>query len=117
MERFEPAAASQHPARHSSKAAYDGFTASGVYSWAPRYSPATVRFALYTASGTTTNHVRQPVWVIIFHNVPDLGSHDQSMGVGPTTPPATQLHDIVIVVDDQTGRPTDLFSTGPAEQH
>ena len=115
MEQFEPAPASLYPARRSSAAAYQIFAATGLYSWAPQYSPATVKFALYTANGASTNHVREPVWAIIFHDVPDVGSHDQSAGVGPTTPPATELHDIVIIVDDSTGQALEIMSTGKAD--
>jgi hypothetical protein len=112
VKRFDPPPADVH-ARRSRDGAYKAYTDSGDFPDAPKRSNAVVRFALYTDNGLGTadeqgnivrKHVRQPVWMIAFDNI---RWSDQGPGsaAGDSRPqPTASLHQLVIVVDDATGK-------------
>jgi hypothetical protein len=97
----------------------------GVYPEAPNYSHPTIQFGLYTSYGNGTMaangqiqpfHVNQPVWAIIFTNVPDSPSGGgYAAGQVPASlgPPRTEIHDIVTLVDAENGQPLGTLSSIP----
>jgi hypothetical protein len=124
MVGLAPAAASQTPALTGARA-YAAFQASGLYSTASSYSTPEIFFALYTnygqgtatGTGLTATHVREPVWVVRFANVPDSASGAGSAaGSSATTGSAEVLHDIVAIIDDASGTLQDVYSDLPDPQ-
>lgn len=89
------------------------FAASNREAWGP-YGDAdkvagqpAIKFALYTS--LPQKAVNRPVWVLLFRNFPDrrIGS---SVDLNP---PEWEPHDIVVVIDDETGGGLVVLSVGP----
>jgi hypothetical protein len=94
----------------SADSAYNIFRSAGS---APSGSTPTIQLALYTAYGEGTAgpdgqvllfHVRQPVWVITYTNVPSSASGGGSIAGEPFTSPPVVLHNLVGIVDAHTGQ-------------
>jgi hypothetical protein len=107
--RFDPVPSGFAP-DVSADSAYNIFRSAGS---APSGSTPTIQLALYTAYGEGTAgpdgqvllfHVRQPVWVITYTNVPSSASGGGSIAGEPFTSPPVVLHNLVGIVDAHTGQ-------------
>ncbi len=108
--KFSPPNPSFSPSVDSAQA-YLNYQATGVYTDAVKYSAPTVELATYNNLGAgkvaedgslTLSYLNRQVWLVIFHNFPDVGSG----GVGDangSAPPSVERHDIVTVVDATSG--------------
>jgi hypothetical protein len=119
--RFDPPPPTYAPSVTASDA-YQAHKKTGLYGAAASYSTPTIELASYTDYGNGTagangavvpSNMRRPVWMITFTNVPDEASGGGSAPGQPNVPPATVLHNIVVVVDATSGTATDLFSGLP----
>lgn len=100
--------------------AFDSFSQTGLYSYASNYSKPIVQLGVFTDSGQgspnadgsmTPSISNRSAWFITYHNVPDSNA-------GPGTgPPVTVLHDIVAVVDANTGVCLEVLSGLPDPSH
>jgi hypothetical protein len=111
-------------ARRGRAAVLQNADVKSFYPPAGQYSSSEAKFALFTEYGSGSvgpsgavvpSHLRQPVWVVTFHNVPDTpsGGGAYSPGSVPPSPPPTALHDIVIIVDDASGSFIQTMSATP----
>ena len=107
--RFDPVPSGFAP-DVSADAAYQSFKSTGP---APNGSTPTMQLALYTAYGegiagpdgqVLLSHVKQPVWVITYTNVPTSASGGGGIAGEPFTSPPIVLHNIVGIVDARTGQ-------------
>ena len=124
MVGFAPAPTSAQPSLTQAQA-YAAFQASGLYSTASSYSAPQIFFALYTnygqgtetSTGLAPTHVREPVWVVRFTNVPDSASGAGGSSGSPTSTGGVEVpHDIIAVIDDSTGVLQDVYSDLPDPQ-
>jgi hypothetical protein len=82
------------------------FLDTGPYSEAVRRDTPTEFLASYSHYvGGSPSPEDEPVWVIRYVKVPDVGA-------GPGDDPV-ELHDILVLVDSQTGQPLAVYSSVP----
>jgi hypothetical protein len=107
--RFDPVPSGFAP-DVSADAAYQSFKSTGL---APNGSTPTMQLALYTAYGegiagpdgqVILSHVKQPVWVITYTNVPTSASGGASIAGEQPAPSPIVLHNLVGIVDAHTGQ-------------
>jgi hypothetical protein len=119
--RFDPPAPTYVPIVSSSDA-YQAFNSLGLYPEASTLSTPSFQLAKFTNYGNGSIeptgainpvHSGQPVWVITFANVPDQASGGANVAGAETIPPVTVLHNIVAIVDANSGTVLDVMSELP----
>jgi hypothetical protein len=121
--RFDPADPSDAEDIPASVALAD-YKKTGLYAGAAKYSTPTVELADFTdfGSGTASTdgtlipaHKSERSWVITYTGVPDVGSGGGVVAGGQLPSPATEIHNVMAIVDASDGTVIEVFSAVPDE--